>query len=177
MTDQLSRLDTIKQKLANRSDLQIKPPLSEGKIQAFEKKHNITLPEEYRLFLKEIGNGGSGPTVYDFYPLRAKRGQHPQKPFPLTKAWVWEEEEEPDEDLMASCLSDGQLALCHQGDGEEWVLITTGPERGNLWLTTEFGVAPSTPGCSFFDWFEAWMDERQHELLADLEGEEEDSGE
>jgi len=36
---------------------QIGPTLSEQQLQEFEAKHKILLPEDYRLYLKLIGNG------------------------------------------------------------------------------------------------------------------------
>src|SRR5947209_1602571 len=39
----------------------VNPVLSEEELVAFERKHRITLPEEYRTFLLEVGNGGLGP--------------------------------------------------------------------------------------------------------------------
>lgn len=36
-------------------------PLALSVIEAFESTHNITLPEDYRYFISEIGNGGAGP--------------------------------------------------------------------------------------------------------------------
>jgi hypothetical protein len=44
------------------------PPLGESEILVFESKHKIRLPPDYRGFLKEIGNGGSGP-AYGLFPL------------------------------------------------------------------------------------------------------------
>ena len=43
----------------------INPKLTEEEIQNFEEKNQITLPDEYREYLKNIGNGGAGP----FYGL------------------------------------------------------------------------------------------------------------
>ncbi|MHC5613600.1 MAG: SMI1/KNR4 family protein [Nostoc sp.] len=42
-------------------EYQFKPCLSNKDIQVFESRHNITLPSEYRDFLLEVGNGGTGP--------------------------------------------------------------------------------------------------------------------
>src|SRR5690348_6488288 len=39
----------------------LNPPLPVSVVEAFEGTHGISLPEDYRLFLTEIGNGGAGP--------------------------------------------------------------------------------------------------------------------
>ena len=44
------------------------PCLSEEDIKEFEHKHCITLPDDYRTFISEIGNGGFGPG-YGLLPL------------------------------------------------------------------------------------------------------------
>ena len=36
------------------------PTLSEDELQAFEQKHQVTLPADYRFFLKEAWNGSGG---------------------------------------------------------------------------------------------------------------------
>jgi hypothetical protein len=40
-------------------------------IEAFEQRHRISLPQEYRKFICQIGNGGAGP-YYGLFPF----GQH-----------------------------------------------------------------------------------------------------
>ena len=37
-------------------------------MRRFEEKHNLLLPEEYKFFLTQIGNGGAGP-YYGLYSL------------------------------------------------------------------------------------------------------------
>jgi hypothetical protein len=45
------------------------PVLSEEEVAAFEGRYNFKLPEGYRRFLMEIGNGGDGPPCYGFARL------------------------------------------------------------------------------------------------------------
>lgn len=45
-----------------------KPVTSIQKVRKFEKKYNITLPENYIRYLTEVGNGGAGPD-YGLYSL------------------------------------------------------------------------------------------------------------
>lgn len=39
---------------------QLNPTISEEQIVAFEQQYSIKLPEDYRHFLKTVGNGGAG---------------------------------------------------------------------------------------------------------------------
>ncbi len=38
-------------------------PVSESTVSAFERRFDITLPEDYRNFLLLVGNGGAGPIL------------------------------------------------------------------------------------------------------------------
>jgi hypothetical protein len=90
----------------------LNPPLSISVVEAFEKQHGISLPEDYRSFITEIGNGGAGP-FYGLFPF----GMHDDgfdlcswegggmigdlsKPFPHVTAWnlpmsFWSGEPDP----------------------------------------------------------------------------------
>ena len=57
-------LERIKQGIKEQ-DIQMGPVLSEEQIHAFEQKHQITLPEGYRRFLLEVGDGCY---MFDDYP-------------------------------------------------------------------------------------------------------------
>jgi hypothetical protein len=72
-------------------------PLSEGELAAFETKHGVALPEDYREFLLRVGNGGAGPYygVFKLGEMDDGFGFGPwgdfvgdlSKPFPHTEAW------------------------------------------------------------------------------------------
>ncbi len=74
----------------------LKPPLPVSVIHAFEDRHGVSLPEDYRLFLTEIGNGGAG-TYHGLLPLGKDDDDRdwvkgglvgdPGKPFLHTTAW------------------------------------------------------------------------------------------
>jgi SMI1 / KNR4 family (SUKH-1) len=46
----------------------LQPPLPESDAAAFEQRHDIRLPVDYRHFITQIGNGGAGPD-YGLFPL------------------------------------------------------------------------------------------------------------
>ena len=85
---------------ANGHHFQLNSVLDDMEILAFEQRHGIHLPADYRDFLANIGNGGAGP-YYGVFPLGKMDGIHELKPwserdgfigmlsepFPLTHGW------------------------------------------------------------------------------------------
>ena len=47
---------------------ELQPPIEESRLVKLERKYGISLPEEYRHFVLEIGNGGAGPS-YGLYSI------------------------------------------------------------------------------------------------------------
>ena len=127
------------------------PPIERAQIQEFEAAHGIQLPEPYRSFLISKANGASGPPTLGLLRLEQSvvaHGAGPANrsladPFPLTEAWLWEgREEAPDQARLQAVLSHGTLALGTDGDGMDYVLVVTGPARGQVWMITGEGALP-----------------------------------
>lgn len=136
----------------------------------FEKRYEVSLPEEYREFVLQIGNGASGPPAYGLIALaepppgRGDDTSHTseelvsmQKVFPFTKPWVWEDGGASDEGTDDQ-VRDGQLYLGTDGCGMDWALIITGPDRGTVWWLCGEGIQPTSPKRDFLRWFEDWLD-------------------
>ena len=140
----------------------LNPPVSEATVREFETKHAIQLPQDYRRFLLEVGNGGAGP-YYGLFKLgEADSGfGHSSwtegdgfvgdlsEPFPHTEAWndlngkpddeseneeIYEEQLTSfEERYFASANINGAIPICHLGCALRQWLIVTGPEAGNVW--------------------------------------------
>ncbi len=168
MQDQLQR---IANKLRARQ-VTLRPALSEEEVDAFEARHGVVLPADYRAFLITLGNGGVGPPHYGLVPLGAGPSDGPpderafwralpqvREPFPFTQPWVWEADEVSNEGTWED-VRRGSLYLGTEGCGMNWHLVLTGPERGVPWQLTGEGIAPVMPRRSFLQWYEDWLDGR-----------------
>lgn len=169
----VGRLGRIKRKIAGAQKI-LSPVLGEAEVSAFEHRHSVRLPEGYRCFLLEIGNGGDGPPFSRLEPL----GRRPSRcsyqpdvryweelpdihlPFPFTKPWCWERGEVSEEGIGEQ-VRHGCLFLGEDGCGIDWRLIVGGPERGNIWQTCDLGITPTRPKLDFLAWYEEWLDGRK----------------
>ena len=68
--ESLRRLARLKPKIfgADAHGFKLNPRLSDIEVAAFEEKHGISLPGDYRQFITDIANGGAGP-YYGVFPL------------------------------------------------------------------------------------------------------------
>lgn len=87
-------------------DYKLNPPIPVSTIEEFEALHGIRLPDDYRHFVTEIGNGGAGP-YYGLFPFgQVEDGRSWEEgdligdvsqPFPHVEAWnlpvsFWDQE-------------------------------------------------------------------------------------
>jgi len=155
---------------AKTEDCDFNPPIAESELQEFEASHGIYLPEGYREYLLRIGNGGEGPPCYGLDQLGQSaddmpEGQskewtelpHIRDPFPFTHYWIWDEGQETDEGTIDQ-ITHGSIYVGNDGCGAYWHLITTGSERGNVWMISGEGIQPTCPKRDFLTWFEDWLD-------------------
>ncbi len=161
--------------------------LSLKSVEAFEKKHKIVLPTDYKNFLTQIGNGGSGPyyglnRLSDWgAELENKTNDFLSCDFPHTELWNlsnsfddieddyyktdayiwWETEYYSDKQIT------GSMHICHYGCGVLYILIVSGKEAGNIWIDDRANYEGIYPVISkntgkkmdFLEWYGEWLDE------------------
>jgi hypothetical protein len=157
-----------------------KAPLGWKAVHTFEAEHEIVLPEPYRTFVAEISDGSTaGPPHYGLLPL----AEHPRdwgpnsrtrdlaKPFPLTEAWIWENDPrsyEETEALTDLVFDHGSVILGTDGCGMNWHLVVSGPHRGHIWNICDVGACPfgsefgfTTAQSGFAGWVRHWADGKE----------------
>lgn len=172
----VERLHRIREKVAI-NGATLGPILTEPEVLVFEHRHGVSLPDGYRHFLLNVGNGGDGPPDSGLVPLGCgpKSTYKPEvsyweelpdirRPFPFTKPHSWEGNG-PSEEGTSMQTRYGCLFLGEEGCGVDWLLVVTGPERGNVWLVCPTGIAPHRPRLDFLDWYEGWLDGKQDRFI------------
>ena len=165
-------------------------------MRRFEEKHNLLLPEEYKFFLTQIGNGGAGP-YYGLYSLdeaeryteylettqTAAKQKDEEVPVPAfidrrmtPEDWAVRMEEldncsDDEYDSLIYKLCAGMLVIGTQGCTYDTVLMCRGSERGKIvyidWnLEPEYG--PFFTGMPFLYWYEMYFQEilQDHNLTS-----------
>ena len=145
------------------------PALGWDAVHAFEARHGIVLPEPYRTFVAEVADGSPlGPPARGLLGLSQMPGDwgadRPERdlsaPFPLTEAWVWEDDdtltEEELEEALDSVTDHGSIVLGTEGCGFYWHLVVTGAQRGRVWAVTDVGAAPQEK--DFLGWARVWAE-------------------
>ena len=155
------------------------PPLQKNEIKEFCEKYEVNLPEEYILFLTEIGDGWK-KTQNDVYSTinmnqlseSYSEGENLKKEFPFVNGWIWEDEgseewpqleneteDEYEQRLIAlqESAQYGQITLIDVEDGGSWNLIISGKCKGQIWFVCGEGVMPCTDRFTFFEWIRKWL--------------------
>lgn len=158
-----------------RAALETGPPLGWEAVRAFEAEHGIVVPEPYRTFVAEFGDGASsGPPAYGLIPLVEQPSdwgsyrpvRELAEPFPLVEAWAWSDDPRPEAELdqaLAPVFDHGSILLGTDGCGMYWHLVVTGPARGHVWHIDEYGATPfgaefgsDTGESGFTGWVQHW---------------------
>ncbi len=147
--------------------------LSEDQIVDFEITLGCRLPEDYRRFLLEIGNGGLGPglgltpfgsesLIDPRIPVGALDKLNPSAPFVYREDWnlpalktALEEQSKNLDELQTYYFAteriDGSIRIADLGCGAIALLVLNGPQRGRIWLDfrgTFGGITPAAPADS-----------------------------
>ena len=164
-------------------------PLPESEVAAFEQRHGIVLPADYRHFITRVANGGAGPFygVFRLGEIDNKPWQEGDRfvgvlsqPFPHREAWndlsgmpsngLYETNENEAErqrsafeaDYFDSTWVNGAIPICHEGCAI-WVwLVLTGEEAGHLWeddRANDGGIRPVTLKNGDRATFSSWYNE------------------
>ena len=173
---------------AERHRYELNEPLTNARLDDFEKRYRILLPPDYRLFLSKMGNGGAGPfygivelenSLYtDMEHRREDEKTDPSLPFPHTAPQYMFDAEAAgagfDEEEFYAQWHDpvhvrGILRICNFGCGIFIDLVVNGAEYGNMWLSdivNDYGIFPvgimdDAPDerIGFLDWYEQWLDQ------------------
>ncbi|WP_163859784.1 SMI1/KNR4 family protein [Paenibacillus elgii] len=155
----LQKIDEIRAKKitlpSSQDAIVFNPTLNADEIALFEKTWKIELPDGFKSFLSEIGNGGFGPghgliplgteSILDpRIPVGDRDTMDTEKDFAYGSAWNYEplrramEEGTADQDqLMEYYFSvdriSGAIRVCDWGGGGLGLLVVKGREHGKVW--------------------------------------------
>ena len=169
----------LKQFGAKNHKYQWNPPASLTDIEEFERESGITLPEGYRDFLLQAGDGGAGP-FYGLFSLEQVRGWlgwplEPEKP-PVLRPGMSEAEGCGKENWKRGCIP-----IESEGDTFFTCLMVTGPDRGRVVYIEYEGYwvfFPREP--DFLSWYTRWLRDTANGykrigwFATDLDGDEEE---
>jgi hypothetical protein len=152
-------------------------PLGWDAVLAWEVDHGVVLPEPYRTFVAEIADGSSygPPEDGGLLPLNWLPADWPGEDrdeaadFPLTEAWFWENDpRDPDdvEALVDEVYRCGSVVLGSMTGPVYWLLVVSGPQRGQIWLLSDVGALPfpgpdgaEQDGTGFMGWVQRWHED------------------
>ncbi len=157
----------------------LEDPLDAWEVEDFERIYGIALPEDYRQFLIELGNGGAGPD-HGIYPLaELEDDQVPleillamKRDFKHRSKWNGDaktqhpthNEFDPQAGYYAYDIMEGAVPIATHGCAIDYWLVITGKSKGEIWIdkrTDGLGVEPVTDNrgqpMSFKSWYMNWL--------------------
>ncbi|WP_018630245.1 SMI1/KNR4 family protein [Niabella aurantiaca] len=181
-------IETIQQKIQEISNsgkfsFTFNKTISTDALKLFEEKNNVLLPDDYKSFLTNIGNGGPGPnygilsfdeSLIDF-KLDSKPRIDIQRPFAYHQKWNadwisrfdWDDDR-PELTIVNEYMDVGHISGClqisHYGHGCTNLLVVNGACSGQVWFDARAdygGIEPEQDPngntYSFFTWYDAWL--------------------
>lgn len=166
-----------------KQEVSYNPCLPENEITRFEIEYSVSLPDDYKFFLSEIGNGGFGPgngllpldkAVVDF-KLRNKPNISINNKFQYQDSWNeewiasfdWDDgypETEVVDEYMSTDHISGCLQIGHIGHGNTFLLVVNGDEKGHIWIDGRADYSGLIPKMkdgrkiSFIEWYIDYLD-------------------
>jgi hypothetical protein len=127
-------------------------PISESRLAEIEAAGQVRLPEDYRDFLLEFGDGGAGP----YYGLVAL--DQPAQLAQLAGAC------QLGEHVAAAPATPwcGVVTLGHLGCGYLVYLVLSGPRRGQVWLDASAAGVMTCIAPHFIAYYSDWLEAREH---------------
>lgn len=146
----------LKQFGAKNHKYQWNPPVALADVEAFEREIGVTLPEGYRDFLLQVGDGGAGP-FYGLFSLKQVHGRlgwplEPEKP-PILRPGMSEVETHEGENWKRGCIP-----IESEGDTYFTCLMVSGPDQGRVVYIEYEGYwvfFPREP--DFLSWYTRWL--------------------
>ena len=130
-----AKLEQVSRRFAKRlrpawNRYHLKRPLKERAIEQLERQHDIRLPEDFRLFITCLGNGGQGPGYgWSSFDPKDPWHQRPEWSSPWRNTNLLSDEE------ADAVEGQGMIELHDYGCGMFDFLVVTGPEAGTLWFS------------------------------------------
>lgn len=165
-----TRFLKIKAQIKLKRDWHLNPPIPQTDVGAIENAYGFVLPEEYKKFITQIGNGGDIPSLHDDDPCRfipfgdTLELKDVGYDFPLSESWEWDTDlnfsmDDPkDAEKWEQVQKNGIVALAKEdvGGGQAYFLVVSGERKGEVWERDESGIL-RLPGCTFLDWVELYL--------------------
>lgn len=165
-----ARFLKIKAQIKLKKGWRLNPPMPQEKVEAIEAAYGFVLPDEYKKFITQIGNGGDIPSLHEDDPCRfipfkdTSDLKEAGYDFPLSESWEWDTDfnfsmsDPKDAEKWNSVHKNGIIVLAEEnvGGGQSYFLIIAGERKGEVWERDESGTL-RLPGCSFLDWVELYL--------------------